>query len=519
MPGRPADHPRLPAGIPGQGTRRWLSGPRRPPGGVTAVTGPVWSVPRFGGPSPEPAWAMAQTVMPLTVLLLFRQRTGSFPAAGIAVAVFGIAFVAGGPAPRAWRTGTATGSWSARGRSARRAWSPGGSCIAGPVLDRRCHRRDDRAAADVCPAGEIVARLTAERDRAAAFSLDAVATELLFVAGPALVAAAVAFGRTADALFAAGALALAGSAFITLAAGRSARLLMPAAAPARQGGRPSALLAPRPIAAPQRPRSGSSRSPPPRGSSSSAIRPRRALVLGGAGRRQRPATHLRHRGLARPRGRAAARPAPPGRRDFAIVAGARDMAWLYGMFAAGPATAPAAQPDNQLQHGRHHLRPGRYSHGSHPQAASAAPPVIPQPASANAHHHHHHPPVGAALPIAAATAVPQRTWRPGKPHERDSAMQPTAPATPDEAEAESAGTGTTTSRPITGDQKLHAGRRAAPDGVAHPALAWLGRMRSPHSRPCCQAPVVGLDEACRPRGFVAGDDYSFTRRAIRLSNM
>ncbi|MGD0699362.1 MAG: hypothetical protein ABSA02_05700 [Trebonia sp.] len=40
---------------------------------------------------------LAQTMMPLTVLLLFRQRTGSFAAAGIAVAVFGIAFVAGGP--------------------------------------------------------------------------------------------------------------------------------------------------------------------------------------------------------------------------------------------------------------------------------------------------------------------------------------------------------------------------------------------------------------------------------------
>jgi MFS family permease len=39
----------------------------------------------------------AQTMLPLTILLLFRQRTGSFAAAGIAVAVFSLAFVAGGP--------------------------------------------------------------------------------------------------------------------------------------------------------------------------------------------------------------------------------------------------------------------------------------------------------------------------------------------------------------------------------------------------------------------------------------
>jgi hypothetical protein len=40
-----------------------------------------------------------------------------------------------------------------------------------------------------------------ERDRVAAFSLDAIATELLFIAGPALVSAASALGGTADALF------------------------------------------------------------------------------------------------------------------------------------------------------------------------------------------------------------------------------------------------------------------------------------------------------------------------------
>ena len=40
---------------------------------------------------------MAQTMIPLTLLLLFRERTGSFAAAGLAVAVSGLAFVAGGP--------------------------------------------------------------------------------------------------------------------------------------------------------------------------------------------------------------------------------------------------------------------------------------------------------------------------------------------------------------------------------------------------------------------------------------
>ena len=59
---------------------------------------------------------MAQTMMPLTILLLFRQRTGSFAAAGLAVAVFGIASVAGGPVTARLADQRVTGSWRARAR-------------------------------------------------------------------------------------------------------------------------------------------------------------------------------------------------------------------------------------------------------------------------------------------------------------------------------------------------------------------------------------------------------------------
>jgi hypothetical protein len=86
----------------------------------------------------------------------------------------------------------------------------------------------------------IIAELAAERDRAAAFSLDAIATELLFVAGPALVSAAAVLGATAGALFAAAGLVVAGAALVTRAASGTARRTAPVAAAPRR----SAALAP-----------------------------------------------------------------------------------------------------------------------------------------------------------------------------------------------------------------------------------------------------------------------------------
>ena len=416
--------------------------------------GPVWSV--------RPVrWAfagtligrMAQTMTPLTVLLLFRQRTGSFAAAGIAVAVFGIAFVAGGPltARLADRHGNRVlvGAGTVNAASLvllAAAASPSLSWIAVVIAGTSVPPLTSALRA------EIVARLTAERDRAAAFSLDAVATELLFVAGPALVAAAVAFGRTADALFAAGALALAGSAFITFAAGRIARLLLPAAAPARQDGRHSALLAPwLAIAAAQMAAIGFVEVAAtarviqlghPASAGTVLAVWAAGSVVGGLiyGTRDWPgraAGQLRVLLLLVAGG-------------FAIVAGARDMAWLYPlMFAAGLATAPAAA-----------ALTNSFSMASTTSARAASFAWLASSSSLGGSAGYAaagllltHTAitttllVGAALPIAAAIAVPQRTWRPGKPHERDSAMQPTAPATPDEAEAESAGTGTTTLSP------------------------------------------------------------------------
>ena len=89
----------------------------------------------------------------------------------------------------------------------------------------------------------ITARLTAERDRAAAFSLDAIATELLFIAGRpwwprpgARTDRRIPFRRLRP--------GPGRPASVTLAAGHSARQQAPPAAPARRAARQAALLAP-----------------------------------------------------------------------------------------------------------------------------------------------------------------------------------------------------------------------------------------------------------------------------------
>jgi predicted MFS family arabinose efflux permease len=308
---------------------------------------PVWSV--------RPVrWAftgtligrMAQTMIPLTLLLLFRQRTGSFAAAGLAVAVFGTAFAAAGPvtARLADRHGSrvlaGAGAVSAASLvllavAASPAWSWTAVVIAGmstPPLTSALR-------------AEIVARLVAERDRAAAFSLDAVATELLFVTGPVAVAAAVALGRTTDAVFAAAGLVLAGSAFVTLAAGRSVPRPAPAAVPDRQGNRPAARLAPwLVIAAAQMAAIGfvevavTARviqlGHPASAGTVLAVWAAGSvaggLVYGSRDWPGRAASQLRVLLLLMAGG-------------FAVIAVARDMAWLYPlMLAAGLSTAPAA---------------------------------------------------------------------------------------------------------------------------------------------------------------------------------
>jgi MFS family permease len=157
----------------------------------------------------------AQTMLPLTILLLFRERTGSFAEAGIAVAVSGLAGVAGGPltARLADRRGT-------------RVLALAGAVNAASLVLLAVTTSPTVSWIAVAAAGlsvppltaalraTITVGLTTERDRASAFSLDAIATELLFVAGPALVSAAAALGGTADALFAAGGLVITGSALI-----------------------------------------------------------------------------------------------------------------------------------------------------------------------------------------------------------------------------------------------------------------------------------------------------------------
>jgi MFS family permease len=192
----------------------------------------------------------AQTMLPLTILLLVRQRTGSFTEAGIAVAVSGLAGVAGGPvtARLADRRGPHVLAVAGAVNAASLVLLAG---TASPAVSWIAVAAAGLSVPPLTAAlrATITVGLTTERDRAAAFSLDAIATELLFVAGPALVSAAAALGSVADALFAASGLVITGSALITRAAARAAvRQPVPATAISRTGGHSragqAALLAP-----------------------------------------------------------------------------------------------------------------------------------------------------------------------------------------------------------------------------------------------------------------------------------
>ncbi len=384
---------------------------------------PVWSV--------RPVrWAfagtligrMAQTMMPLAVLLLFRQRTGSFAAAGIAVGVFGIACVAGGPITA--RLADRHGSQVLVGAGAVNAASlvllavtasPAVSWIAVVIAGMSVPPLTSALRA------AIVARLAAERDRAAAFSLDAIATELLFVAGPALVSAAVALGRTADALFVAGGLVLAASVSVTLAVRRGARQPVPAAVAAgRPGSRQAGLLAPwLLIAAAQTAAIGflevaATARVVRLGHPASAGTVLAVWAIGSVagglvyGSRDWPGTaagQLRVLLLLLTGG-------------FATVTAGQDLGWLYPlMFVAGLACAPAvsALTTSFSMAGTIANRVGSFawlaSASSLGGAAGyAAAGLLLARATITTTIL-----IGAALPIAAAIAVPQRTRSPDKP--------------------------------------------------------------------------------------------------------
>jgi hypothetical protein len=212
--------------------------------------------PRRGWRRYEPVWSartvrrafagtliarMAQTMMPLTLLLVFRERTGSFAAAGGAVAAFGLAFVAGGPVTA--RLADRWGTWIMAAAGAVSAASLALLGVtASPVVSWIAVVIAGVSVPPLTSAlrATIVVGLTAEGDRAAAFSLDAIATELLFVAGPGLVSAAAAFGAVADALFVAAGLVVVGCAVMTRAAGRPSGPAGRPAGRARRRSRPDA---------------------------------------------------------------------------------------------------------------------------------------------------------------------------------------------------------------------------------------------------------------------------------------
>ncbi|HXC81183.1 MAG TPA: MFS transporter [Trebonia sp.] len=198
---------------------------------------PVWSVRQVRRAFTGTLIARtAQTMLPLTILLLVRQRTGSFTEAGIAVAVSGLATVAGGPvtARLADRRGPHVLAVAAAVNAASLVLL---AVTASPAVSWIAVAAAGLSVPPLTAAlrATITVGLTTERDRAAAFSLDAIATELLFIAGPALVSAAAALGGTADALFAASGLVVTGSALITRAAARTVRQPVPATTIRRTG--------------------------------------------------------------------------------------------------------------------------------------------------------------------------------------------------------------------------------------------------------------------------------------------
>jgi predicted MFS family arabinose efflux permease len=202
--------------------------------------GPAWSV--------RPVrWAfagaltarLAQTMVPLSLLLFFGERPGGFAVAGTAVAVYALASVAGGPVSARLADKHGQGVMLAAGVACAASLVLL-AVTATPVVSWACLIAAGASVPPLTAAlrATIVAYLPAKGDRAAAFSLDAIATEVLFIAGPAVVAAAAAAGRPADALVVAAGLMLAGTVTTALASRRGAH--QPAQTPARQ---PAAALA------------------------------------------------------------------------------------------------------------------------------------------------------------------------------------------------------------------------------------------------------------------------------------
>ncbi len=179
---------------------------------------------------------LAQAMIPLTLLLLFSERMDGFAPAGVAVALFGTAFAAISPLTARLSDrhgagvligagGISTASLVLLAVVPSATWSWIAVVIAGasmPPLTATLR-------------GEIVARLRDEPDRAAAFSLDAVASELLFVAGPSAVAATLILGQPAGAVIAAAVLILAGSSVVAIAADSRDHLREPSPRPRHRG--------------------------------------------------------------------------------------------------------------------------------------------------------------------------------------------------------------------------------------------------------------------------------------------
>jgi len=154
---------------------------------------------------------LAQTILPLALLLAVEDRLHDFAAAGTVVATYALASAAGAPV-----VGRLVDRWGAAvlvGFAVLSAAATAGLAFSStvPVMIGFA------AAAGVTtpPLGAslraVVVRALPERTQAAALSLDSVATEVLFIVGPTVAGAVAAAGSPAAALFACAALMLAGA--------------------------------------------------------------------------------------------------------------------------------------------------------------------------------------------------------------------------------------------------------------------------------------------------------------------
>ena len=174
---------------------------------------PVWSVRplrwTFAGVLTA---RLGQTMMPLALLLLFHQHSGGFALAGAAVAVYGITWAAAGPVVARIAARHGAGGMLAAGMASAAgiAWL---AVTASPVMTWIALVVAGASTPPLTATlrAAIVTCLPSASDRTAAFSLDAIGTEVLFICGPALVAVAVAVGTPSDALLLAAGLLLAGT--------------------------------------------------------------------------------------------------------------------------------------------------------------------------------------------------------------------------------------------------------------------------------------------------------------------